>query len=258
MLSGTSSLPINISAAPEVLKNYNISLKNKKFEEAKKATSELVQLMSKHIDTTAEDVRIFGEKLRDDKCFVESIMMFDASSILSEKINKPEEKLEKIEVCVYEMKRSNAAMISDDVDMKVIVKGYVIPLMHDKLRKMERTSSVSEQHKCLQMTWVLHHIEFCHKLVDQLKECERTQKEGIQRMNQVFGQDKIKHRVYGHLLNNLGTLCHSTSRYDEAVSFYRQSIVARKAATDYRDEEARKKDITRCEENLRNAQEKTK
>jgi len=160
-----------------------------------------------------------------------------------------------IRFCVKGMMWTNIAMIGEDPDMKVVVKDYVIPLMHDKLHDIESTSSVSEQWKCLQVSLVLHYIGFSQYLVDQLKECEQTQREALKRMDEVFGENKIKHNIYGALLNNLGAVCDRTSRYEEAASFYKQAIDAYKAATDYDgDEEERKRDIERSENNLRRVQ----
>jgi len=150
-------------------------------------------------------------------------------------------------------------MIEEDPGMKVVVKDHVIPLMYDKLHEIESTSSVSEQYKCLQVSWVLHYIELSQSLVDQLKECEQTQREGLKRMHEVFGENKIEHRVYGTFLHNLGYVCENTSRYEEAASFYKQAIDARKAATDYPGgEEKRKRDIKLSENNLRRVQQKIK
>jgi len=135
----------------------------------------------------------------------------------------------------------------------------VIPLMRYKLHYIDSTSSVSEQHKCLQVSWVLHYIEFSQLLVDQLKEREQTVREGLKRMDEVFGENKIKHQIYGTLLNNLGYVCGNTSRYEEAASFYKQAIDARKAATDYDgDEDKRKRLIEQSENNLRIVQQKIK
>jgi len=89
-------------------------------------------------------------------------------------------------------------------------------------------------------------------LVDELKEREQTQREGLKRMDEVFGENKIKYQTYGLLLNNLGVVCNMTSRHEEAASLYKQAIDAKKAANDYDGgEEERKRDIERSEKNLR-------
>jgi len=209
-------------------------------------------MIENNIDTTAEDMILFGRKLREDKLFLESILIFDSASTLSKKIENPENKLRMIRFCVREMKDTNQAMTEEDPDMKVVVKDYVLPLMRYKLHYIDSTSSVSEQYKCLQVSWVLHYIEFSQGQVDQLKEREQTLREGLKRMDEVFGENKIKHRIYGYLLNNLGHVCSNTSRYEEAASFYKQAIDAKKAATDFDgDEEKRKRDIEQSEINLR-------
>jgi len=252
-------LPGNISVAQNFFKTYKNSIKSRKYEEATKIKTELTDLVENNIDTTAEDMRLFGIKLQEDKLFLESILIFDSASTLSKKIENPENKLEMIQFCVNGMMWTNKAMIGGDPDMKVVVKDYVIPLMYDKLHDIESTSSVSEQYKCLQVSWVLHYIERSQYLVDQLKESEQTLRDGLKRMHEVFGENKIKHQVYGALLNNLGAVCGKTSRYEEAASFYKQAIDAYKAATDYRgDEEKRKRSIEHSENNLRRVQLKFK
>ena len=218
----------------------------------------MTQLIENNIDTTAKDMVLFGTKLQKEKLFLESILIFDAASTLSKKIENPEEKLQMIKHCVQRMKKTNEAMIEEDADMKVIAKEYVIPLMRFKLRQMEKTPTVKEQYKCLEVSWVHHYIEKSQGRVDQLKEREQTQRKAIKIMDEGFGENKGKHRVYGTLLNNLGVVCHNTSRHDEAASFYRQSIDAKKAAADYRDEEARTRDIKLSVLNLRLAQQKIK
>jgi len=131
--------------------------------------------------------------------------------------------------------------------------------MRDKLHYIESSSSVSEQYKCLRVSLVLHYIEFSQGLVAQLKEREQTLREGLKRMDEVFGESKIKQKVYGYLLHNLGHVCDNTSRYEEAVSIYKQAIDAYKAATDYDgDEEERKRHIELSENNLRIVQLKIK
>jgi len=259
LLSDSSALPSNISVAQNFFKTYKNSVKSRKYEEATKIKTELTDLVENNIDTTAWDMWSFGIKLREDKLFLESILIFDSASTLSKKIENPENKLKMIRFCVEGMMSTNYAMIGEDPDMKVVVKDYMIPLMHDKLHYIKSTSSVSEQWKCLQVTWVLYYIEFSQGLVDQLKEREETQREGLKRMDEVFGENKIKHRVYGLFLNNLGAVCHKTSRYEEAASFYKQAIDAHKAATDYDgDEEERKRNIELSENNLRRVQLKIK
>ena len=254
-LSDSSALPSNIRIAQNFFKTYKNSIKNRKYEEATKIESELSDLIENSIDTMAKDMRLFGIKLREDKLFLESILIFDAASTLSTKIGNPEEKLKMIQFCVRGMKETHIAMIAEDPDMKVVVKDYVIPLMCGKLHYIESASSVSEQHKCLQVSWVLHYIELSQGLVGQLKEEEQTLREGLKRMDEVFGESKIEYQVYGTLLNNLGVVCEVTSCHEEAASLYKQAIEAKKAATDYGgDEEARKRGIELSENNLRDAQ----
>jgi len=155
-----------------------------------------------------------------------------------------------MKLCVEGMKSTNLEMIGEDPEMKVVVKDYVIPLMRVKLHYIESTSSVSEQWKCLQVSWVLHHIECSQGLVVQWKEAELT-REALKRMDEVFGENKIKHQVYGSFLNNLGVVCEVTSRYVEAASFFRQALDAWKGATDDDgDEDERKRDIALGKLNL--------
>ena len=241
----------NIIDAAGLLKKYRNFTKSRKYKEATYIKTELTDLIKNHIDTTAQQVRLFGVKLRNDNLFLESILIFDSASTLSENIKDAEEKLKIIQFCVAGMMNANKLMIKDDAEMKVIVKEYVIPLMHGKLHYMESMSAVSKQYKCLQVSCVLHHIELSQGQVDQLKEREQTLREGLKRMDEVFGENKIKHLIYGALLNNLGVICLNTSRYDEAASFFRQTVITSKAATDYDDEKKRKHDIERGEENLR-------
>jgi len=259
LVSDSSALPSNISVAQNFFETYKNFVKSRKYEEATKIKTELTDLVENNIDTTAWDMESFGIKLRKDKLFLDSILIFDAASTLSKKIENPEKKLGVIRFCVKGMMSTNQAMIEEDSDMKVVVKDYVIPLMHDKLHDIDSTSSVSEQYKCLQVSWVLHYIEFSQLLVDQLKAAEQTQREGLKRMHEVFGENKIKHEVYGQFLNNLGLVCHKTSRYKEAASFFKQAIDAYKATTDYDgEEEKRKRDIEWSERNLKRVQRKIK
>jgi len=259
LVSDSSALPSNNSVAQNFFETYKKFIKSRKYEEATKIKTQLTDLVENNIDTTAEDMRLFGIKLREDKLFLKSILIFDSASTLSKKIENSKNKLEMIRDCVQGMKWTNKAMIGEDPDMKEVVKDYVIPLMHGKLHDIETTSSVSEQYKCLQVSWVLHYIECSQYLVDQLKKQEQTLREGLKRLHEVFGENKIKHRVYGAFLNNLGHVCSNTSRYEEAASFYKQAIDAKKAATDYPGgEEERKGDIEQSENNLRIVQQKIK
>jgi len=250
LLSGFSALPSNISVAQSFFETYKDSIKNKNYEEATQIKAKLIDLVANNIDTTAEDMRNFGEKLREKKLFLEAILIFDASSTLSLKIEDAQRKLKMIQFCVQGIKETIIAMIREDVHTKVVVKDHVIPLMRDKLHDIDSTPSVNEQKKCLQVSWVLHRIEFSQMLIEQLKEREQTLREGLKRLDEVLGENKIKHRIYGHLLNNLGNACDMTSRHEEAASFFEQSIDAKKAATDYDSDEERKGDIELSEKSL--------
>jgi len=252
LLSDSSALPSSISVAQSFFKAYKNSVENKEYEEATKIKTQLTDLIENNIDTAVKDMRLFGRKLRKDKLFLEAILIFDAASTLCKKIKNPEEKLKMIHFCGGQLKEINKAMIAEDPNMKVIVKDYVIPLMRDMLHDIESTPSVSEQYKCLKVSRVLHYIEWSQMLVDELKEREQTQREGLKRMDEVFGENKIKYQTYGLLLNNLGVVCNMTSRHEEAASLYKQAIDAKKAANDYDGgEEERKRDIERSEKNLR-------
>ena len=244
MVSDSSTLPSNISIAQNVFKTYKNSTKNKKYEEATKIKTGLIDLIENNIDTTAEGMRLFGRKLREDKHFLESILIFDAASTLSKKIENPENNLRMISFCVYEMMLTSQAMI-EDRDLKVVVEDYVIRLMRDKLHDIRSTPSVSERWKCLQVSWVLAYIGLSQGLVDQLKGQEQTLREGLERMDEGFGENKVKHQVYGDLLHDLGHVCYKTSRYEEAASFFKQANDAHKAATDTDgdEEEKRKRHI---------------
>jgi len=164
-------------------------------------------------------MKLFGIKLREDKLFLESTLIFDAASTLSKKIKNPEKKLEMIRFCVCGMVATNNPMIGEDRGMKVVVKDYVIPLTHDKLHYMESMSSVNKQRKCLQVSWVLHYIERSQYLVGQWKKAEQTLREGLKRMDEVLRENKIKYLIYGLLLNNLGFVCHNTSRTRKQLRF---------------------------------------
>jgi len=92
-------------------------MKSKKYEEATKIKTELTDLIENNIDATANNMMLFGRKLRKDKRFLESILIFDSASTLSEKIENPENKLQMIQDCVHGMMLTNEVMIEDDPDM---------------------------------------------------------------------------------------------------------------------------------------------
>jgi len=227
-------LPSNISAAQNFFKTYKNSIKSRKYEEATKIKTELADLVENNIDTTAKDMMLLGRKLQEDKLFLESILILDSASTLSKKIENSENKLQMIQDCVEGMMLTNKAMIGEGPDMKVVVKDYVIPLMRDQLQYIESTSSVSEQWKCLQVSRVLHCIEVSQDLVDQLKERERALRQQLKHMDIMYGENKIKHLSYAHLLQSLGAVCSQMSRHEEAASLYKQANDARRAATGYR------------------------
>jgi len=68
-------LPSNISVAQIFFKTYKKFIKNRKYEEATKIKTELTELIEDNIDTTAEDMKLFGIKLREDKLFLESTLI---------------------------------------------------------------------------------------------------------------------------------------------------------------------------------------
>jgi len=160
LVSDPSTLPSNISVVQYFFETYKYFIKSRNYEEATKIKTELADLIENNIDTTARDIMFFGKKLQEDKRFLESMLIFDAASTLSKKIKIPAEKMNIIRFCVLGMMWTSKAMIEEDPAMKVVVKDYVIPLMHYKLHDIESTSSVSEQYKCLHVSWILQHIEW--------------------------------------------------------------------------------------------------
>jgi len=85
LFSDSSTLPSNISAAQKLLKSCKNFLKTRKYEEATKTRTDLTDLIQNIIDTTAEDMKSLAIKLRENKPFLESILIFDAASTLSKK-----------------------------------------------------------------------------------------------------------------------------------------------------------------------------
>jgi len=80
-----------------------------------------------------------------------------------------------------------------------------------------------------------------HRRYEKYRLKQRTiLREALKRMDEVFGENKIEYQVYGDLLNDLGAVCHMTSRYEEVASLCKQAIDAFKAVTDYDVEEKRK------------------
>jgi len=257
LVSGSSALPGTVRDAPKLLKKCKTSLQTKKYEDATNVAAELTRLIGKYIDTTAEDVRLFGKSLRYDECFLESIVVLAVASALSKTIKNPAEKLQQVQICAGEIKNTNKAMIDDDANSKVIVKEYALPLMRGDLRHVENMTAASEQNRCLAESWILHRIELSLHLVGELPEQEQTLLDALKRMDEVFGQGKDKYQIYGHLLNNLGYVFHQTCRHEAAAWYFKQSASAVKVAIDYDDEKERKQDVQQSERNFRRAQKKT-
>ena len=257
-ISDSHALPDDLQGAASLLDAYKFSLINHKSEEAQDKRAAIAALVEKRLMSKLFHVRGFAQNLIKQNRYLESVAIFDTAAVLHSKLEQPESDLRKLRWCVRGMREAAKAMIRDDPNTKAVVRDHVIPIMREKLDQIKSTTQVTEQWQCLQVAWVLHHIEYCEYLVDQWQEREDTLKTAISQMRSNFGDEAKKHRILGHLLNNLGIVHANASRMDEASAAFQEAIEVKEEATDYDNEKKRQHDIEISENNMKRFERKTR
>jgi len=146
-VSDSSTLPFSVRSAKEVVDAYKSFISNKDYAAAGGTAMEATSLVESSIETTVEEVRLFGVSLRKKELFVESIFIFEVAPILSTRVSNPEEKLRMVQWSVRGMRNTSKLMIDRDCDMKEVVKDHVIIFMREKLRLMKNMPSKKTKYK---------------------------------------------------------------------------------------------------------------
>jgi len=256
--SDISTLSRITGKATQLLIKYKNVLKQSDFEKAAEIKTELHALMKTQVDADPRNMRAFAENLREKKSYFKSLAVFDVAAVLSTDLKPPKESMSNMERCVQGMMSTCVQMLQEDATMKVLVRDHVIPLMRNALHLIDETRQASKKCRCLYMSWVLAHIEYSQFAAGLLEERERTLRKAISEMKDVFGSVVIKDhgRLFGRLVHNLGHVCQSTSRFNEAATLFTNAANAFKAAVDYTEEQERERDLKISEKSLKKVRRK--
>ncbi|XP_078493410.1 uncharacterized protein LOC144748827 [Ciona intestinalis] len=224
-------------------------------EEAIRIKEQLKTLIKEKFQTTANEIETFADTIRGEGRDMEAILFYQIAAEFYG--NQSKAGLVGITNCAWGIQESIKAMLSHDEGLKPIVRTHVIPLMRDMREMIRRSDDVSEEDRCLQEVWCLHRIEYSEYLVGDFDGRENTGTEAIAIMERVFQKRAANYSVYGHCLNNLGSMYYNTSRLNDACQYYRKAIAAYGKAEDINDDQ-RAKRIAISKRNLEIAKSKSK
>jgi len=112
---------------------------------------------------------------------------------------------------------------------------------------MEEVVIAKKDLKCKLLVNGLNHISTCEAAVGQLNEAMATIEYCLSRMDEQFGEESSKQRVYGRLLYDIGNLYRSMFCFSDARQSFEKAKLAYKAALDI-DNVNRKYWLDKCEE----------
>ncbi|XP_078493411.1 uncharacterized protein LOC144748828 [Ciona intestinalis] len=204
-------------------------------EEAIRIKEQLKTLIKEKFQTTPNEIKAFADNIRGEGRDMEAILFYQIAAEFYG--NQSKAGLVGIRNCAEGIKESIEAMLSCDEELKAIVRTHVIPLMRDMREMIRRSDDVSEEDRCLEEVWCLHHIEWSEDLVGDWVNRESTVEEAIAIMERVFKDGAGKYEVYGHCLNNLGHTYGNTSRPNDACQYFRKAIAAFGKAEDINDDQ---------------------
>jgi len=226
-----------------------------KWVEARELQSAVASFIEHVLHTPPEVVRNCAANLQEQEKHLESIALFDAAAFLSRNAGDHVAELKRIRYCIEGMNDANKTVVFADPGAKTIVRDHVIPMMRDHLRRM-RGFAVDTRIKCLEVVLALHCIERSEERAEEWEEAGQTLAVAIKSMDDVFGSDATRYRIYGSLLNNLGHVQERRSQLWDAASLYRRAVQAHKLATNHRSREERRQRIEESRSNLTLVQER--
>ncbi|XP_039267896.2 uncharacterized protein LOC120342915 [Styela clava] len=142
--------------------------------------------------------------------------------------------------------------------MKVIATDIGLEIITDILRELRSVSGADKNTKVNLEAICLINVGASYVAVDKYQEAIGFHNEGLDLMNQTFGSNAAKYRVFGDLLNNIGIAHYNLGDYSKAESFFVQSMDAYKKVENWPSDKVRREIIESTKNNLKNTRNRMK
>ena len=118
------------------------------------------------------------------------------------------------------------------------------------LREMLLIKGVSMEEKAVKLAWVYKYFAFyCDEIRNYHRSVELN-RQGITVMKTVFGADSNKHKVFGHLYNNMGASLFKLKCFARANSAYTKALAVYNEAEDWKDQKVKYEIINQTKESI--------
>ena len=246
LFAGVSQREEQSNEVQSLLQSFTSNFESMNVSEMKHSVHRLKDCIKTKTTITPERLREYAWEKRNAQRYSDANALFCVAACLSAEKLKGQVSMRVIILCLKGMKEVSLEMLHNKVIALEVVKGLVIPLMHEVKEKMEEVVIAKKDLKCKLLVNGLNHISTCEAAVGQLNEAMATIEYCLSRMDEQFGEESSKQRVYGGLLYDIGNLYKSMFCFSDARQSFEKAKLAYKAALDI-DNVNRKYWLDKCE-----------
>ena len=242
-----------IHTAPVLVQYYVTLMQSNDPQKATEIKNELITLLS-GVDTSPKEIVQFAGKLQEENKLYEVFLMYQVAIHYC----REEQNVPTAVTCLLRCCAGTSVIVEKGVESsklsKELVINHIIPYMKQAKIQMKRHLTFNRTEITEKLAICLHCIEQCQNVAGDLIGRETSLKEAISLLQDHFGKDVEKKKIFGTCLNNLGHTMLMRQRFNEAGKFFKQAIAARQKAEDYDSIAERISDIQSSQNGLKAAQ----
>ena len=205
------------------------------------------------VNTSPKQAERFAKKLYEQNKPYEAILFYQVAIHYCQS----EKDVSTVAQCLQLCCAGTSLIVREQIEKKELSKKFVInhivPFMKQAKRQIEKHLSFNKKEITEILAHCLHCIEQCQKEGDDLQGRESTLRTAISLLENNFGSETEKRRIYGTCLNNLGHTMLLRRRFDEAQNYFSKAIAANQKAEDHDSIAAKRRDIQLSQSGLRAA-----
>nr|XP_039255316.1 uncharacterized protein LOC120332181 isoform X1 [Styela clava] len=172
--------------------------------------------------------------------------------------SNPNESVNGIMHCALECSDVIKAMAQKGDKMKAIATDVGLEKITDMLEELRSVSGAGKDNKANMEARCLKYVAWGYHAVGKHKDAIEYCEKGISLMIQTFRSNAEKYRVYGDLLNDIGSAYDDLGDYTKAESHYLKSLKAYEKVENWPNDSEKQDRTERTNKNLKNAQDNTK
>lgn len=202
------------------------------------------------IQTSAIEAEKFGKKLLEDDKPFEAILFYQVAVHYCQSENDVSD----LVTCLLRCCAGTSIIVRQEVAKsklpKAFAKNHIIPYMKQAKTIMSRRLMHNKKEISKAIATLLHCIEQCQHIVDDIDGREATLSEALSVLRSNHGTEVAKIKIFGTCLNNLGSLMLMKDRFVDAQKYFKEAISAHQKAEDYDSVAERRDDIQRSQAGL--------